>query len=104
MRPRYLALALLIGAFSASAVVACGGDDDAPIVPVETQTAPPDQLDREAFIDEADSICEEANVAIASLADTSGGDPSTAISEEREIVEGVIDQIDTLGAPSEDES
>ena len=99
-----MALALLVGAFSASAIVACGGDDDAPIVPVETQTAPTDQLDQDAFIDEADSICEEANVAIASLADTSAGDPSTQISEEQEIVEGVIDQIDTLGAPSEDES
>jgi hypothetical protein len=104
MRPRNVALALLVGAFSASAIVACGGDDDAPIVPVETQTAPTDQLDQDAFIDEADSICEEANVAIASLADTSAGDPSTQISEEQEIVEGVIDQIDTLGAPSEDES
>jgi hypothetical protein len=99
-----MAMALLVGAFCAGGVVACGGDDDAPIVPVETQTAPTDQLDQDAFIDEADSICEEANVAIASLADTSGGDPSTQISEEREIVEGVIDQIDTLGAPSEDES
>jgi hypothetical protein len=104
MRPRNVALAVLVGAFSASGVVACGGDDDAPIVPVETQTAPTDQLDQDAFIDEADSICEEANVAIASLADTSAGDPSTQISEEREIVEGVIDQIDTLGAPSEGES
>jgi hypothetical protein len=104
MRPRYLALALLVGAFCAGLIVACGGDDDAPIVPVQTQTAPPDQLDQDAFIDEADSICEEANVAIASLADTSGGDPSAQISEEREIVEGVIDQIDTLGAPSDDEA
>jgi peptidoglycan DL-endopeptidase CwlO len=99
-----MAMALLVGAFCVGGVVACGGDDDAPIVPVETQTAPTDQLDQDAFIDEADSICEEANVAIASLADTSAGDPSTQISQEREIVEGVIDQIDTLGAPSEDES
>jgi len=105
MRPRYVALALLVGAFSAGAVVACGGDDDAPIVPVTTQTEPSDAAASKGdFIDEADAICEEANVAIASLAETSAGDASTQASQERDIVEDMLDQIESLGTPSEDEA
>src|ERR671910_2553367 len=105
MRPGYVALALLVGAFSAGAVVACGGDDDAPIVPATTQTEPSDSAaSKDEFIDEAASICEEANVAIASLADTAAGDSSAQISEERDIVEDMLDQIESLGPPSEDEA
>jgi hypothetical protein len=104
MRTRYGVLALLVAVFAALGVVACGGDDDAPIVPVEEQTAPPDQLSQDEFIDEADAICEEGNIAIANLADTSAGDPTTALAEERELVGGMLDQLSALGAPSEDES
>jgi hypothetical protein len=104
MRTRYGVLALLVGVFASLGVVACGGDDDAPIVPVEEQTAPSDQLSQEEFIDEADAICEEGNIAIANLADTSTGDPTTALSEERELVGGMLDQLNALGTPSEDES
>src|SRR5665809_97336 len=85
MRLRNLVLAVLIGAVPAIVIVACGGDDDAPIVAVPTTTAPADQLSKDAFIDEADQICEEANAAIASLAETSAGDPSSAIAQEREL-------------------
>ena len=85
-------------------ITACGGDDDSPIVPVETQTAPTDQLDKDGFIDEADQICEEANTTIANLAESTVADPSTVIAEELEVVEGELDQIDSLGAPSEDEA
>lgn len=99
-----MALALLVGAFCAGAVVACG-DDDAPIVTVPTTTAPSGQATSQSdFIDEADAVCEEANAAIASIGQTSAGDPSTAVSEEKDIVDGMIDQIDSLGTPSEDES
>jgi hypothetical protein len=104
MRPRYGVLALLVGAFVALGVVACGGDDDGEIVPVEEQTTPPDELSQEEFIDEADAICEEGNIAIANLADTSAGDPTTALGEERELVGGMLDQLNALGAPGEDES
>jgi hypothetical protein len=103
MRSRYGVLALVVGV-GALGIVACGGDDDGEIVPVEEQTAPPDQLSQDEFIDEADAICEEGNIAIASLAETSAGDPTTALAEEREIVDGMLDQIDSLGAPSEDGS
>ena len=104
MRPRYGVLVLVVGAFIAFGIVACGGDDDAPIVPVEEQTTPPDQLSQDEFIDEADAICEEGNNAIASLAETSAGDPTTALAEERELVGGMLDQLNALGAPSADES
>jgi hypothetical protein len=104
MRVRNLVLAVLIGAVPAIVIVACGGDDDAPIVAAPTTTAPADQLSKDEFIDEADGVCAEANAAIANLAETSAGDPSTAVAEEREILEGELDQIDSLGAPSEDET
>jgi hypothetical protein len=104
MRVRNLVLAVLVGAVPAIVIVACGGDDDEPIVAVPTTTAPADQLSKDEFIDEADGVCEEANVAIANLGETSSGNPSAAIAEEREILEGELDQIDSLGAPSEDET
>ena len=104
MRPRYVALTALVGALAAGAIVACGGDDDAPIVPVETQTAPVEALSKAEFIDEADAICKEANAALANAAETSAGDPSTLVGEELDVVEGELDQIDTLGAPSQDQS
>src|SRR5918994_6047321 len=105
MRPRYVVLALLVGVFAALGVVACGGDDDSAITPVPTTTAPSDDAtSQNEFIDEADAICEEANAAIANLADTTGGDPSNQVADEREIVEGMLDQIDSLGTPSKDES
>ena len=104
MRPGYVAIGLLVGIFGAGGITACGGDDDSPIVPVQTQTAPTDQLDKDGFIDEADQICEEANTTIANLAESTVADPSTVIAEELEVVEGELDQIDSLGAPSEDEA
>lgn len=104
MRPRYAVIGLLVSIFCAGGITACGGDDDSPIVPVQTQTAPTDQLDKDGFIDEADQICEEANTTIANLAESTVADPSTVIAEELDVVEGELDQIDSLGAPSEDEA
>jgi hypothetical protein len=100
----YVALAVVGGALSAGVIVACGGDDDAPIVPVETTTAPVEALSQDEFISEADAICEEANAAIANLTGTTAAGSSSQIAEEREIVEGQLDQIQDLGAPSQDEA
>jgi hypothetical protein len=104
MRPWYAVLAVLVGALSAGAVVACGGDDAEPIVPVTTQTTESEALSQADFIDEIDDVCAEANVAIANLTETSATGTSSQIADEREIVEGELDQIQDLEAPSEDEA
>ena len=63
-------LAGLTGLAAAVALAACGGDDDAPIVPVQTTTTPVAELDQDEFVDETDSLCAEANVALASISTT----------------------------------
>ena len=104
MRPWYAVLAVLVGALSAGAVVACGGDDAEPIVPVTTQTTESEALSQADFINEIDDVCAEANVAIANLTETSATGTSSQIADEREIVEGELDQIQDLEAPSEDQT
>jgi hypothetical protein len=101
---KYVALAVVGGALCAAGIVACGGDDDAPIVPVETTTAPVEALSQEEFIKEADAVCEEANAAIANLTQTTATGGASQQAGEREIVEGELDQIQDLGAPNQDET
>lgn len=95
-----------LGGICVLALGACGGDDDAPIVPVpsSTGTSGP-QLDQDEFVDEADSICQEANAALASLStDTTGAALASTIAEQRDVYDGTIEQIDGLGPPPEDEA
>ena len=98
-------LAGLTGLAAAVALAACGGDDDAPIVPVQTTTTPVAELDQDSFIDETNSLCAEANVALASISTTGeAGTQAAAIAEQSDIYDGLIDDIDALGPPPEDEA
>src|SRR5262245_26314791 len=104
MRPWYALVAVLVGALSAGVIAACGGDDEDPITPVTTQTQEAEALSQSEFISEADDICEEANIAVANLTDTSATGTSSASKQEREIVEGLLDQIQDLQAPDQDQT
>jgi hypothetical protein len=97
-------IAGIAGVAAAASLAACGGDDDAPIVPVQTTTTPVSQLSQNEFINQADSICEESNAALASLSTSgSGSELASTISEQQDVYSGMADQIDALGPPPEDE-
>jgi hypothetical protein len=88
-------------ALSATALGACGGgDNNVPLqsysVPVTTQA-----LTKTDFITKADAICAEANSALGSLP---SADAATIAGQEADITQNVVDQINALGAPSEDAS
>lgn len=78
-------------------LAACG-DDDAPIEPVSstTTTTSGGVVSQEDFIASGDARCAEANAAIANL-----GDDSTAIGQEREITEGLVDDLQAIGDPED---
>jgi hypothetical protein len=82
--------------------IACGGDDDAPIVPVQTTTSDVTALDQDEFVDEADAICAEAYAAIASTS-TEASDTTSQVSSERELYESLVDQLEGLGPAPQDE-
>lgn len=92
---------------AAAVLSACGGDDEAPVIPVETTPtgATGAALDQDEFVDEADSLCAEANTALASISTTGeAGTQAAAIAEQSDIYDGLIDDIDALGPPPEDET
>jgi hypothetical protein len=96
---------LLVGtacAACALAVAACGGDDDAPIVPVQTTTEDVTALDQDEFVEEADAICAEAYAAVESVA-AEASDATSQVSRQRELYESLLDQLDGLGPPPQDE-
>ena len=87
---------LAIGCASMLLIAGCGGDD-APIEPVSTEATSTSgtSLPQDEFIVSADARCEEANVAIANL--TSGTESSTAVSQELQITQGVLDGLRGIG-------
>ena len=96
---------LLVGtacAACAVALVACGGDDDAPIVPVQTTTSDVTALDQDEFVDQADAICAEAYAAVSSVA-TEESDTTSQVSSQRDLYESLIEQLEGLGQPPQDE-
>ena len=96
MRERAATLAM-----AGAAMVLMGGcgSNDAPIEPVtaETTSSTAASLSQDEFIVSADARCGEANAAIANL--TSDG--TTAVSQELEITQGLLDGLQGIGT-SED--
>lgn len=100
-RHRYPPLA---GALATAALLAagCGGDDSAPIVPVQTPTEPA-ALGKSDFIGQADAICGEANAAVASLdTGTTAGDPKLQVAQQLQITRSELESLQSLSAPGED--
>lgn len=89
--------ALVVGV--ALAIAACG-DDDSPEQPIVTATEGTEELSKEAFIEEADAICEESNTAIAQFA--ASGQGVSQAGEIADLRQGVLDQLQELGPPDED--
>jgi hypothetical protein len=94
---------LAIGTFALSAAVlgACGGDNG---VPIQAYSQPPvttQALTKTDFIVKADAICTEANSALGSLP---AADAATIAGQQADITQNVVDQINALGAPTEDQT
>jgi hypothetical protein len=96
---RKAAASLVAAVLSAGLLTGClFGGDDAEVVPLPTETTP-QALNKDEFIDQADQICEEGNLALAALT----GAGSTLISQQVDIHEGVLQQMRGLGDVTEDQ-
>jgi len=92
-------VALIVAAISIGALNGCllGGDDPEPIA-LPTETAPA-ALNKDEFISQADTICEEAHAALTALT----GSGSVLVSQQVDIHEGVLRQLRGLGDVTEDQ-
>ena len=82
------------------------GDDDAPIQPIgqttaETTTTTSEELSQDEFITQADSLCAEANGALASAEASAETSETLAATEEAEITQDTLDGIDALDPPTD---
>ena len=92
--------ALALGA--ALVLSACGGDDspEQPIVIPTTSTT--SALDSEAYIEEADALCEEANSAISEFVES--GEGFSASGDIADLRQGVLTELQDLGPPADDQA
>jgi hypothetical protein len=96
-------LAALIAALML-AVAGCGGDDDSPDETVLTPTSGTPQTTSKAdFLRDGDAICAEVNAAIGTIQSTSVSDPSSIVGQEADLYEGMMQRLEGLGRPSDDE-
>jgi hypothetical protein len=83
------------------AIAGCGGDDGeettAPATPPPVETT---ALSKEELLAQGDAICAEVNAAVGALASTEAGGEST---EAAELYVGMVDRLQDLGPPSEED-
>lgn len=91
--------ALIAAAISVWAISGClfGGDDPEPIA-LPTETAPA-ALNKDEFISQADTICEEGHAALTALT----GSGSVLVSQQVDIHDGLLRQLRGLGDVTEDQ-
>jgi hypothetical protein len=99
----------LAGAFAAAALLAtgCGGDDSAPIEPVQGAGGSQDTtaLNKNDFIAQGDAICGEASAAVSALdAGTAGSDPKLQATQELQIRRSELQSVQSLAPPDQDRS
>lgn len=87
----------------------CGDSNPAPVVSVSGPSGASggggsSALTKADFIKQADSICQEANSAIASLSGGANIDATTQASQELEITRSEQQSLESLTAPSQDSS
>jgi hypothetical protein len=82
---------------------ACGGDSSPEIpITVPTEATTGAATSKDAFITQADGICQEANAAIEQFA--AAGQGLTEADQIATLRQGVVDQIQGLPAPTEDQA
>jgi hypothetical protein len=80
----------------------CGGDDDSlPETPITPTTESAGPLSKDDFIAQADGICAEVNAAVGTI-EASTTDPASAVSQEADLYEGMVERIKDLGRPDDD--
>jgi hypothetical protein len=95
---------------AALAVAGCGGDDSAPVVTVQGASGASGAggaatLTKSEFIDQANSICKEANNAVSSL-DSGAVSTSAKVqaTQELQITQSELNSLESLNPPSQDKS
>jgi hypothetical protein len=86
-------------ALTAAALSACGGGGGIPITSFPTPTVTTQALTKTDYITKGDAICAEANAALGNLA---AADAATLASQKVDITQNVVDQLTSLGTPTED--
>jgi hypothetical protein len=102
----------VLGGFAAAVTLVaagCGDSSPAPVVSVSGASGASgaggsSALTKAEFIKQADSICSEANSAIASLSGGASIDPTTQASQELEITRSELQSLQSLTPPSESAS
>jgi hypothetical protein len=102
-RRRLVALSAIAGGFIVIVLLvrSCGDDDEpTPVEPIAGATGlgGPTALNQEEYIAQADAICLDANTA---LAEVEQDDLDAAAAEEQQILEGELQQLQTLPPPEE---
>jgi hypothetical protein len=103
-RRRLVALSALAGFFILVVLLvrSCGDDEEpTPVAPLAGATGPggATALSQADYIDQADSICLDANNA---LAEVDQSDLEAAAADEQQILEGELQQLQTLPPPEDD--
>ena len=97
----YLVLAAVVGA--GAVLTACGGDStDETLITVPTTQTTGTELTKAEFIAQADAACAEANAAIEQFA--AAGQGVTEADQIAQLRQGVVDQLNELGPPTEDKA
>jgi hypothetical protein len=84
---------------AAIALAACGGDSS-PETPIVVPTETTQSLDKAQFIAQADSACSDVNAQIEQFA--AAGQGETEADQIAQLRQGLADQIQQLGPPSDD--
>jgi hypothetical protein len=83
------------------AIASGGGDNQTEVTPISTGTTSTTALSKADFIDQADPICQEANIAIANLG-TSGSDAQSATAQQLSITKSELASLEALGTSDTD--
>jgi hypothetical protein len=93
-----------LAAVACALVIAGCGDDDSSSDTVLTPTSGTPQTTSKAdFLSDGDAICAEVNAAIGTLQSTSVSDTSSLVGQEADLYEGMVQRLEGLGRPSDDE-
>jgi hypothetical protein len=88
-------------ALAATALAACGGGGGVPITSFPAPTVTTQALTKTDYITKADAICAEANAALGSLP---ASDAATLAGQQVDVYQNLVDQLDGLGVPTEDQT